>query len=365
MLSTTRELRLAQGTFYLELQSLSGLPVETHHRKTPFGLIIRVRLPEIFDIHLEDMYPDSPPRVLTETPTEFPSVADGRDLLAEVLPQQWQPSTTTVEIIQLLPAFLKRKLSPDAGKYHLGSRYYLETWDNKPNMACFFCADLTPTEGDFMQEKVFVVTHQAVLQLLVDQDYPGVGRLVSWATLDSLKTIRRSMTEPFKLAFHWKAIGESPPYSQTVSMPEADRCISLIAANAKQFSDFCKHSSEDFTGKALHAVDIEALVQRIAELEQARRPEQLQTLVVLYTQAIEYCSAVDDPRFGTLLQGMHHVLNQQAGTSQLAAAQSVESQQSDSDNQLEVDWLEDSPEARGLGFDSSNFSSPDAIDLSE
>ena len=79
-----------------------------------------------FDILLRDKYPFQPPIIMTRTTvsilvflTQFqfcsPSLADGRDLLYQIIPKskeseeeegEWKPSMNLYELIQYIPEFI-------------------------------------------------------------------------------------------------------------------------------------------------------------------------------------------------------------------------------------------------------------------
>ncbi len=62
-----------------------------------------------FDILLRDKFPFQPPLLLTKTSFGTPSLADGRDLLLQVLPHkktEWMPSMNLCELIKQIPAFI-------------------------------------------------------------------------------------------------------------------------------------------------------------------------------------------------------------------------------------------------------------------
>ena len=63
----------------------------------------------MFDILLRDKFPFQPPLIMTKTRYSNPSLADGRDLLRELLPGdqgEWRPSMNLYEIIQQIPVFI-------------------------------------------------------------------------------------------------------------------------------------------------------------------------------------------------------------------------------------------------------------------
>jgi ubiquitin-protein ligase len=69
-----------------------------------------------FDILLRDKFPFQPPLIMTKTRFSNPSLADGRDLLAHLLPgdqREWRPSMNLYEIIQQIPVFVSSIIEKD------------------------------------------------------------------------------------------------------------------------------------------------------------------------------------------------------------------------------------------------------------
>jgi hypothetical protein len=100
--------RFEKGRGYSEIklvESIEGL--NASHRPTAFGMVITVEITKReFEIHLEGKYPFQPPKLLSRSVTDFPSISDGRDLLQDVLKRNWTPNITAQEIISHLPSFL-------------------------------------------------------------------------------------------------------------------------------------------------------------------------------------------------------------------------------------------------------------------
>ena len=58
---------------------------------------------------MRDKYPFQPPLLVTKTAFGHPSLADGRDLLLQVLPnqkQEWMPSMNLCQLIKQIPEFI-------------------------------------------------------------------------------------------------------------------------------------------------------------------------------------------------------------------------------------------------------------------
>jgi len=69
-----------------------------------------------FDILLRDKFPFQPPLVMTRTKFSTPSLADGRDLVVNLLPEgetEWKPSMKLYDLIMKLPDFISETIEKD------------------------------------------------------------------------------------------------------------------------------------------------------------------------------------------------------------------------------------------------------------
>jgi len=316
--------------FEKELKMLEQLPQEYQVQETgsPFGIIIKVTTPQkvTFSLHLEGRFPFQSPKVLCDTVTSFPSFADGRDLLYSVIKSKWSPSITTLDLIQALPEFLEETKSSDVGEFHLGHPMLLDTWEAKSGMKAFYAIEMDPQDIKYAKEVRVVVTHTVILQLEVTHQYEGVGYLTSWATLNSLSTIKRSKSDPQKLTFEWKAIGEDLPYSQVFKMPGATECVKLIGVNMKKLGTAVRGQGitesfikeEEVKPENTTKLNIWDTLRSITHTEEDIRInatlKDVEKLVHLYQTAIEYFSAMNDPQYDEFLGRLHSLLSDEKVT---------------------------------------------------
>ena len=55
---------------------------------------------------MDGKFPFSPPKVILRSHYTNPSLADGRDILGDVLQKQWTPSITVIDLLRLIPDFI-------------------------------------------------------------------------------------------------------------------------------------------------------------------------------------------------------------------------------------------------------------------
>ena len=316
---------------------MSSLPnIKILPRKAPFSIIVRIIfLPnhlgpkEVhFDLYLEGKYPFQSPKLYCESVDSFPSVSDGRDLIEELLQSRWSPSITCSDIINKIPEFYSSCILPNQeilfsinfGKYHLGSPYLLDLWYKKEGMNSYYCTENDLNNWKFVKERMIVVTHTTILIFELNTQIIDVGYLLSWATIQSLGSIKRAMSEPDRLTFEWKKIGDSEALSQQFKVPQASEMIELISRNMKRIIALSKEresrqvfSEEDVTGKLIKNTKIADVLETIKdlenELEVRLRLHGINQLMELYQHVIEYYTATDSLEFQVYLKKLHYLLS--------------------------------------------------------
>ena len=141
-------------------------------------------------------------------------------------------------------------------------------------MASFYCAEIDLKNKKAAQERIIVLTHTVILVLELNNQYPGIGYLISWATLQSLSLVRRSMKEPETLVFEWKKIEDRPAFSQMFRMNEANSFIELLSKNMQKLGAVVKRLSakrlfveDEVNGKEIKKMNINEVLQAIEVYE--------------------------------------------------------------------------------------------------
>lgn len=187
-------------------------------------------------------------------------------------------------------------------------------------MGTFYAVEIDLTNPKDRKNRCIVVTHTVILQLELSNQYPGIGHLVSWATLNALANIKRSRTEPKHLSFQWKQIGNNPPYSQLFEMNDSEACIDFISRNMHKLGTLVSKqnpilnlSEEEVTATRIKNMHIDEITQAIAVYENSLETQlnfnSVNSLMALYQQAIEYYSALNDPKFEDYINRLHDLLS--------------------------------------------------------
>mmetsp|Transcript_29426 Transcript_29426/g.52678 ORF Transcript_29426/g.52678 Transcript_29426/m.52678 type:complete len:501 (+) Transcript_29426:63-1565(+) len=301
---------------------------------SPFGKVIRVTLnldliplaEEVvtFELHLEGRFPFTAPKLYCRTAFTKPSFADGRDLLKDVMSIQWTPSLTLSDIVHRLPEFVNSTaanittLDPfEVGHFHLGQPINMSFWDFQLHMGIFRCQEI---DGAVKKERYMAVSETVIIELEPSTQYPQFGHMLSWASIYSLDGIQRQKKDPERLIFKWKQMGEEAAYQQTLLMPEAEACIGLISANMRALGVLVKKRNpiatlkeEEVTVKSVKKIHINEILETIAVYESNFETNMnlymINSLMELYQQAIEYFSALNDPRYDVFLDKLHTMLS--------------------------------------------------------
>ena len=112
--------------YHIELELLKYLPIDykLEYKDSPTYLLIQISFNASslkssplkifqFDILVSQNYPISPPKIRTVSSVRLsqvqfgnPSLADGRDLLIEIIKKKWTTTTTLFETIIAIPGFI-------------------------------------------------------------------------------------------------------------------------------------------------------------------------------------------------------------------------------------------------------------------
>ncbi|CAG9320361.1 unnamed protein product [Blepharisma stoltei] len=307
-----------------------------------FGHIIRVELHDklltgipyesvVFEIYLEGKFPFQPPRVICETNFGFPSVSDGRDLLLNITKKKWAPSITSLDIINALPAYIAELhqkyllgTQTEVGTFHLGDIHNIRQWENKEGMGCFFCTELGTENNKEQNARIIVITHSKFLELEPHIEPAIMGKIVSWATLQSINTILTNKSEPNQFVIEWKQIEDTPPFRQTFRTSQTNEVLELISQNTRRLNTVAKSISlsiplineAEVLPDRVKKMNIFQILKLIEEAEKNLTKlitlKAIDELMNLYQQAIEYFSAVNDEQYGIFLKRMHGLLANEA-----------------------------------------------------
>lgn len=276
----------------------------------------------VFEVHLEGKFPFAPPILCCLTHFTRPTIADGRDLLHQVIRAGWSPSYTISAIVNELPKLVRAcvakgpRCALEVGVFPLETPLSLSTWEGLDTMALFSCKEVNSTSS-FDSPCILAVTETSLLLLSQSTSHLNTASPLLSTPLLSLTNLRRPRKSPNKLTFEWTSGSEGQ--SLVLEVREADRCVELVSSNVAALKriDLGKQTlkEEDVTQKALRKIPINEVLQAIAVYESnfdsQLNAELVNSLLGLYQQAIEYFSGVGDSRYDEFLNRMHLILSKE------------------------------------------------------
>ena len=275
------------------------------------------------EVHLEGKFPFQAPKVFLATVFSFPSLADGRNLLQNIIKRPWTEDITVLDIANLFPQFLNENfLKIDVGVFHLGQCVSLKAWDRKEDMRLFQCQEIDPQNPKFFRDRALVITHSMILQIEVNSQYPGLGHLVCYASLFSLLTVKVCKSDHEKITFEWKVPESGNALAQQFKIKNLGEFIDLLTKNTQRLGVGLERkvlrpaasiSEEEVSSQALQRVKIKEINKSIVDYEIMIQDEmskdRINQLIELYQKAIEYYSAFSDPKFDSYLQKVKKLLS--------------------------------------------------------
>lgn len=278
----------------------------------------------VFEVHLEGKFPFAPPILCCLTHFTRPTIADGRDLLQQVIRAGWSPSYTISAIVNELPKLVRScvakgpRCALDVGAFPLETPLSLSTWEGLETMALFSCKEVNSSNSSD-SPRILAVTETSLVLLSQSTHHLNTALPLFSTPLLGLTNLRRPRKSPNKLTFEWTSGSEEQSLELVVK--EAERCVELVSANVAALKriDVGKQAKtlkeEDVTQKALRKIPINEVLQAIAVYESnfdaQLNAELVNSLLGLYQQAIEYFSGVGDPRYDEFLDRMHLILSKE------------------------------------------------------
>ena len=275
------------------------------------------------EVHLEGKFPFQAPKVFLSTVFSFPSLADGRNLLQSIIKKPWAEDITVLEIANLFPSFMNENFSKlDVGGFQLSQCVSLKAWDRKEDMRLFQCQEIDPQNPKFFRDRALVITHSMILQIEVNNQYPGLGHLVCFASLFSLNTVKICKSDHEKITFEWRVPDSANPLAQQFKIKNLGEFIDLLTKNTQRLGvsldrrvlrPAASISEEEVNAQALQRVKIKEINKSIVDYEIMIQDEmskdRINQLIELYQKAIEYYSALSDPKFDSYLQKVKKLLS--------------------------------------------------------
>ncbi|CEM26215.1 unnamed protein product [Vitrella brassicaformis CCMP3155] len=270
-----------------------------------------------FTVAPSQQFPFKPPHVFCLTRFCFPSLADGRDLVYDVIRKDWVPSTTYASIIRQLPGFIDRVLevSREKGPQAMLFGFFdgsvsIDRYLRDPNASVMPCQKVDQLSHRSVPRFV-VLTEGALLVLEVTQNSSPqrFGEIRSWAHLSQLTSVtRKKNTGVVTLRVRGYGAGQGDKI-QTFVFEDPETFMAVLQHHMASLGvdSFNANANE-----SLENVSVEIIRMRsIVDDPNAQEPLSIsfvQRLMALYQKQIELYSARSDPAYETALQSLKEFL---------------------------------------------------------
>eukprot|EP00340_Litonotus_pictus_P002370 CAMPEP_0170517482 /NCGR_PEP_ID=MMETSP0209-20121228/3466_1 /TAXON_ID=665100 ORGANISM="Litonotus pictus, Strain P1" /NCGR_SAMPLE_ID=MMETSP0209 /ASSEMBLY_ACC=CAM_ASM_000301 /LENGTH=449 /DNA_ID=CAMNT_0010802753 /DNA_START=96 /DNA_END=1445 /DNA_ORIENTATION=- len=274
-----------------------------------------------FVIHLVANYPFNVPRVFCKSGFSYPIIADGRDLLEEVLGQTWTTGMKLIDVAEKIPAYISDFLTNLqegniylSGSYTLGEKYDLSLLEQLPVYLQKIKEKVNINGKDKEFTKIMLVGD--MFFCLFDQDMWNRNNLTLtfWSNIRALVTIKKTI-QGETCRFFWKQKNRKKMFEQILLIPEdSNKLIDLLLSKMKNFGinyKITRNNNEPRKGK-IPSVDIDSVEKSIARVEEdvKLKPDavHVEYLLELYSIAVEYYSATNNPLYEVYKQKTQDIM---------------------------------------------------------
>jgi len=289
-----------------------------------------LRFPIIFEFLMDQNFPFNPPKIFAKTHFYKPSLADGRDFFHEIVQRNWNPAIPLIDIINLLPNFLKRieelskpEDSQSIGEFYLGTLYTLEDFINLENLSLFPGEEILSDHNGKVVERFFLIIESFFLNFEPVDKSKNIIRLVAWAHVQSIANAKKSKENTKKLVVTWINKSSKSGVVQNIYIVDnSQKLLEAIVHSSQKYGVKVSKGQQkrdlalsEVTIKNYEDMDIEELLDNITYLE-----SQLDTqitidgvnlLMTLYQKAIEYFSAFNDSAYQDFIMRLHGLLQRE------------------------------------------------------
>lgn len=276
---------------------------------------------------IQKNYPFNPPKLFFITKFIFPHLADCRDVIEDVIGTIWQTQYRIEEIIEKIPKFIIEYSSSLeegylilAGNFYLGEKYDLSFIESLPVYTKRIKERELVNNKPCDINKVLMISDLYFCLFEVDKKNKNIGILTFWSNIKALITIRRIVKDNICI-FVWRNKLEKKKLQEIkIIVQQGEELVNLILGKMECFGinyNISQRSLEPKEGKVPNC-DIDMVEKQIEEIEKQvegnDKPslEIVQFLMMLYEKAVEYYSAINNPRYEHFTQKIQNCLKSQA-----------------------------------------------------
>ncbi|CAK93633.1 unnamed protein product (macronuclear) [Paramecium tetraurelia] len=272
----------------------------------------------VFTIQIGTQYPVKDVRIVAKTTFVRPTLADGRNLIADVLLQPWNYKLSLVSIIKQIPSFLDRVLLNRFDKIYLQNigQYYLGRFSRFSQIS----NDLKQQNAFFQNIQVRLIglsdAHFYLFEMIEGKD--DYVRLIFRAPLQSCIQLKRKKDNSTQLSITWKNYKNKQEEQQIFTLNEYDKFIRLFLRRLNQYQHvrMTSNSYMAFGDQQLaERQKINSIMKNLNQLEneidKKFNQQTINKLMDLYQQAIEFYSSASDYLYEIYLNKLQTLIQRQ------------------------------------------------------
>lgn len=195
-----------------------------------------------FLLHIEPTFPYKPPKLYCLTTFSFPIIADGRDILSEVISSSWDNQIKIYQIINKIPIFLLNFMQNDElkkqktviGKYYLDNKYDYNILSKLPVYFKKVREHINVSDNKYDDEGRYLLISD-IFFCLFEYDFFSLNtcKLIFWSNIKALVSMREYVGNnicefEFNIKYNKK-------YKLKLVIEDGEYVINLIMNNLKHF----------------------------------------------------------------------------------------------------------------------------------
>jgi len=210
------------------------------------------------------------------------------------------------------------------GKFAVGEIYDFNNWISCDKFSIFpykthYKIEFFKVEdiNDATKQLCILITESAFL--LFEKISENSGKLKIWASLFGLSKIERNIEVPKNIIFHWFMPNSNDLFKQEYFIEDADNLIKFMKIKMKNLGLGIEHIGglpEEKNEEKKEIISPENNIKQILEeIEKMDKDPKIsveigniQKLLDLYQKAIEYYSALGDPKYDIYLKKMKEIM---------------------------------------------------------
>lgn len=273
--------------------------------------LTQVAFPTKFLLKITMKYPDEEPELYCVTKFSYPHIADGRNLIDEVLKSKWNNDTYNLDlIINRIPKFIIQfNSSLEDGYLLLVGEYKIEHVYSTERIKEFPVFMKSVKEINKIKNKITkinkILTISDLSFCLYEKESKHFSKLTFHNDLNNLISMKRN-TERNTIAFTWKKKGDDKnKIDIEIMTPDTEEIKKILLQKMELFGkeyNVDQKIIKKRMGK-LPCTDIEKVEKQITVLEKEFEDknninmETIHRLMTLYQKSVEYYSAINSPQF--------------------------------------------------------------------